>query len=270
MSKKVTLNEVEEAFKKTKDLIDRLKMQNDRLVWRTPSAKGQDRITTSGLEDNLVRPVPRKRGHPPPNPGMPEEFAPKGRPTFKPRSRSRPRSRSTSRPRTRSRSTSRTRPRSRSTSRPRPISRSRSRPRSRPRSRSRSRPRSRSRSRSRPRPRSRSRSQSIRNRLGELGIDKSILDIADRDEMKNFLEELDRNPNLIQSINNPPPDDFNPLHQVPPAEVGRFDIPPPALAMAEGDAKVALSRMGPGHPGQPGQPSRGPHERKVPTQARFG
>ena len=151
----------------------------------------------SGLEGSPVRPAPRRVGSskallrpPPPNTGMPEDLAP----GMKSRSRLK------SRPRSRSRSRSRPKPRSRS--------------------------KSRSRSRSRPRPRSRP--QSIRDRLEGLGIDKSTLDTVDKDEMENFLEALDKNPDLIQSIGNPPPDD-NQFHQVSPAEYDRYGYDVPSI-----------------------------------------
>ena len=151
----------------------------------------------SGLEGSPVRPAPRRVGSskallrpPPPNTGMPEDLAP----GIKSRSRLK------SRPRSRSRSRSSPKPRSRS--------------------------KSRSRSRSIPRPRSRP--QSIRDRLEGLGIDKSTLDTVDKDEMENFLEALDKNPDLIQSIGNPPPDD-NQFHQVSPAEYDRYGYDVPSI-----------------------------------------
>ena len=187
---KVTRDEVGKAFEETQKLLDRLLIE-----MKNPS----------GLEGSPVRPAPRRVGSskallrpPPPNTGMPEDLAP----GMKSRSRLK------SRPRSRSRSRSRPKPRSR----PRPKPRSRS--------------KSRSRSRSRPRPRSRP--QSIRDRLEGLGIDKSTLDTVDKDEMENFLEALDKNPDLIQSIGNPPPDD-NQFHQVSPAEYDRYGYDVPSI-----------------------------------------
>tara|TARA_Y100000817_G_scaffold21384_1_gene15531 strand:+ start:4977 stop:5732 length:756 start_codon:yes stop_codon:yes gene_type:complete len=249
---KVTREEVGKAFEETQKLLDRLLIE-----MKNPS----------GLEGSPVRPAPRRVGSskallrpPPPNTGMPEDLAPgmksrsrlKSRPRSRSRSRSRPKPRS--RPRSSPRSRSRSKSRSRSRSRPKPISRSKSRSRSRSRPRPRSRSKSRSRSRSRPRPRSRP--QSIRDRLEGLGIDKSTLDTVDKDEMENFLEALDKNPDLIQSIGSPPPDD-NQFHQVSPAEYDRYGYDVPSIL---GTPRSDSLRRFKG----------GPSKRQVPINPRFG
>ena len=82
------------------------------------------------------------------------------------------------------------------------------------------------------------------------------MDTVDKDEMENFLEALDKNPDLIQSIGSPPPDD-NQFHQVSPAEYDRYGYDVPSIL---GTPRSDSLRRFKG----------GPSKRQVPINPRFG